>query len=314
MGTLGGIALIIAITAIAGVIAYIGDRVGHQVGRKRMTLFNLRPKYTSTIVAVGTGMMIALVVTLAALLLSDYAKQAFFHLDEINNRVNELQAEADSLNKRARESNVVINRGDLLYDQYLLVTPQQSAAEKLKNASAFFDAVVQSLDRRYAPAQLKPYPLKSDDPEVRRKLEDLLHDQRVEGFLLQGPMIVLAIADQNLFVNDPIHFGFEPYPDRLIFRAHQTIVSYEVDGGSQVQPFVLYAQLSSGVQDAAISQGMPGAFARALPTLSEAQVREISDTIRNGKGRFYVVVRAATDIYPHTGGIPVDFTLSRTLK
>jgi hypothetical protein len=313
VGTLGGIALIVGIVLIAGVIAYIGDRVGHQVGRRRLTLFNLRPKYTSTIVAVGTGMMIALVVTLAAVLLSDYAKQAFFHLDEINNRVNELQAEADSLNKRARESNVVVNRGDLLYDQYLLINPQQSAAEKLKNASAFFDAVVQSLDRRYS-AQLKPYPLKSDDPEVNKKLLDLLHDQRVEGFLLQGPMIVLAIADQNLFVNDPIHFGFEPYPDRLIFRAHQVIASYEVDGGSQVQPFVLYAQLSNGVQDVAIAQGMPGAFARALPALSETQMRGISETIRTGKGRFYVVVRAAGDIYPHTGGIPVDFTLSRTLK
>ena len=161
---------------------------------------------------------------------------------------------------------------------------------------------------------MKPYPLKSDDPEVRKKLLDLLHDQRVEGFLLQGPMIVLAIADQNLFVNDPIHFGFEPYPDRLIFHAHQVIASYEVDGGSQVQPFVLYAQLSSGVQDVAIAQGMPGAFARALPALSETQMRDISETIRTGKGRFYVVVRAAGDIYPHTGGIPVDFALSRSLK
>ena len=43
-------------------------------------------------------------------------------------------------------------------------------------------------------------------------------------------------------------------------------------------------------------------------------MRGISETIRNGKGRFYVVVRAATDIYPHTGGVPVDFALSRTLR
>jgi hypothetical protein len=313
VGTLGGIALIVAIVLIAGVIAYIGDRVGHQVGRKRLTLFGLRPKYTSTIVAVGTGMMIALVVTLTALFISGYAKQAFFHLDEINNRVNELQAEADSLNKRARESNVVINRGDLLYDQYLLITPAQSTPDRLKNLGAFFDAVVQSLDRRYA-SQLKPYPLKADDQEVRQKLADLLRDQRVQGFLLQGPVIVLAIADQNLFVNDPIHFGFEPYPDKMIFRSKQTIASYEIDGGSNVQPLVFYAQLDSGVQDAAIAQGMPGAFARALPTMTENQMRDISDTIRSGKGRYYVIVKAATDVYPHTGGIPVAFELSRSLK
>ena len=44
MGTVGGIAIVIGLTLIAGLIAYIGDRVGHQVGRKRLTLFGLRPK------------------------------------------------------------------------------------------------------------------------------------------------------------------------------------------------------------------------------------------------------------------------------
>ena len=33
MGTLGGLVLIVAIILIAGVIAYLGDRVGHQIGR-----------------------------------------------------------------------------------------------------------------------------------------------------------------------------------------------------------------------------------------------------------------------------------------
>ena len=59
---LGGIATILMIIVVAGAIAYFGDRVGHVVGRRRMTLFNLRPKYTSTIFAVGFGMLIAVVV------------------------------------------------------------------------------------------------------------------------------------------------------------------------------------------------------------------------------------------------------------
>jgi tetrahydromethanopterin S-methyltransferase subunit B len=315
VGTLGGIALIVGIVAIAGVIAYIGDRVGHQVGRKRLTLFNLRPKYTSTIVAVGTGMMIALAVTTVVLLSSNYARAAFFHLDEINNKVNQLQAQADSANKQLRESNIVINRGDLLYDQFLMIEPRTSEAEKLKSVSAFFDAVVQSLDRRYVPLGLKPYPFKSNDADVRKKLQDdLLDDERVQGFLLQGPVIVLSIADQNLFVNDPIHFGFQPYLDHQIFRAHQPIARLEVDGGSQFVPRIAYTQLSGAVQDAAIGLGMPGPFARALTTLDEQQVETTSRAIRTGHGRYYLVVQAAIDVYPHTGGIPVEFVLSRTPK
>ena len=107
MGTFVGIVLIVLITLIAGLIAYIGDRVGHQVGRRRMTMFGLRPKHTSTIVAVGTGMLIALAVTISAISASYYVRAAFFHLEDINNKVNELQAQADALEHHVRESNVV---------------------------------------------------------------------------------------------------------------------------------------------------------------------------------------------------------------
>ncbi|MBC5809567.1 MAG: DUF3084 domain-containing protein [Candidatus Eremiobacteraeota bacterium] len=312
MGTLGGTVLIVAFTLVAGAIAYIGDRVGHQIGRKRLTLFNLRPKYTSTIIAVATGMAIALLVTASSLLFSQYARAAFFHLDEINNRVNQLQAEADSLNKRVRESNVVVNRGDLLYEQYLPLESSQARADRLKRLAAFFDAVVLSLNRRYVPLGLKPVALKSSDPAVRRQFDALLTDQRVQGFLLTGPVIVIAIADQNLFVNDPIHFGLQPYADRRIFAAHVPIASIEVDGGTKVVPQIAYAQLSTAVQDAAITAGMPSPFARPLPALSTSEVETTRRQIRDGRGRFYIVARTPIDVYPHTGGIPVSFELSRT--
>jgi hypothetical protein len=314
MGTLGGIVLILGIVVIAGVIAYLGDRVGHQIGRRRLTLFNLRPKYTSTIIAVGTGVTIALAVTILALAFSGYARAAFFHLDEINTRVNELQAQADTLNKRVRETNVVINRGDLLYEQYLRITPAMSHEARFKALSAFFDVVVQTLDRRYVAAGLKANRSHSTDPDVQRKLEQFLADARVQGFLLGGPIIVLAVADENLFVNDPIHFTVVPYADRLLFRAGQTLASIEIDGGTAVVPAIAYGQLQGAVGDAAVGQGMPGAFARALPALTSDQDRQMRDAIRAGRGRFYIVATAAIDVYPHTGAVPIAFSLRRSAK
>ena len=66
LSVLPGIISVFGITIVAGAIAYIGDRVGHQVGRKRMTLFGLRPKYTSTLVAVWRGLPSSLRVCRAA--------------------------------------------------------------------------------------------------------------------------------------------------------------------------------------------------------------------------------------------------------
>jgi hypothetical protein len=314
VGPFGGSAAVLIIVMVAGLIAYIGDRVGHQVGRKRMTLFGLRPKYTSTIVAVTTGMMIALVVTVGTLFASAYARAAFFHLSEINNRVNELQAQADTLEKHVRESNVVLNHGDLIYEQYLLISPQMSQAQRLRSLASFFDAVVASVNRRLVPLGLKPFRGRSTDADIKKKLQDVLADQRVQGFLLRGPLLLVAVSDENLFVNDPIHFTIAPYADDLIFGAHQPLASVEVDGGTAINPTVAYTQLIGSVQDAAVAAGMPWFFARGLPNLTSAQVEQTRASIRAGHGRYYIVARAAADVFPHTGGIPVDFELSRKPK
>ncbi len=314
MGTFGGILLVILIVFVAGLIAYVGDRVGHQVGRKRMTLFGLRPKYTSTIVAVGTGMGIAFIATVVPLLTAPLARDAFFHLSEINNRVNELQAQADALQKQTRETNVVVNHGDLLYQQFLIITPQQSRRAQLVALSAFFDAVVASLNSNYVPAGLKPFKGKSGDPEIARKLDAVIGDPKVQGGLIRGPVLLVAIADQNLFPGDTIQFTFAPYADVPIFRAHQAIASVEVDGGSSLVPNIAYGQLATAVRDVAIESGMPVYFASPFSQPSAADISATRLAIKRGKGRFYIVARSARDIYPHTGGVPVTFQLSRTPK
>src|SRR5579863_8323366 len=111
---LRGIATVIFIAIIAGVIAYIGDRVGHQVGRKRLTIFNIRPRYTSTIIAVATGMIIALFITLIAIFASNQVQTAFFRLNEINAEIAKAQARAQELEQRVNYSPVVVNLDALM--------------------------------------------------------------------------------------------------------------------------------------------------------------------------------------------------------
>ncbi len=310
MGTLGGILLVLAITLLAGGIAYVGDRVGHQVGRRRLTLFGLRPKYTSTIVAIGTGMVIALAVTVVALVASNYARAAFFDLTKINSRVNELQAEADELDKRVHLTNVVVYRGELLYGPYLLLQPSDTPAQRLAKLSAFFDAVVENVNRNYVPRGLKRYKHRADDSDIQRRLRDFLADERIAGLLSQGPVLLIAAADENLFVNDEIHFEFVPYPDHIVFEQHQIIASLEVDGGTNVNPYTLFNEIVVAAADAAIGRGMPSYYATfPQTTLTKEQASAYIERIRAGKGRFHLIARAQTDIYPHTGSLPIDIEL-----
>jgi uncharacterized protein (DUF3084 family) len=46
---------------LAGFIAWAGDRIGHKTGKKRQSLFGLRPRHTAMVFTIGSGMAIAFV-------------------------------------------------------------------------------------------------------------------------------------------------------------------------------------------------------------------------------------------------------------
>ena len=62
-----GIAMFFVLMLMGGLIAFLGDKIGSKVGKKRMTLFGLRPKYTSVVVTIISGILISfLTVTVLA--------------------------------------------------------------------------------------------------------------------------------------------------------------------------------------------------------------------------------------------------------
>lgn len=65
MGTALGIVLLLA---LCGFIAYIGDLLGRRLGKKRLTVFGLRPKHTAILLTIVTGVLIAGVTFAAALI------------------------------------------------------------------------------------------------------------------------------------------------------------------------------------------------------------------------------------------------------
>ncbi|HYW53891.1 MAG TPA: DUF3084 domain-containing protein, partial [Dongiaceae bacterium] len=183
IANVSGIALVIAITIVAGGIAYIGDRVGHQVGRKRLTLFGLRPKYTSTIVAVATGMLIALSVTSVALIGSQQVRTAFFRLGQINARINDLQARAIATQREldsTRDRQFVVSIGYPIGSIGLTTRLNQPDAVVLAQLSSFFDNTVRTANAQFAhaPYDLKPYRKSSSDPEIQALLRQQLAKDR----------------------------------------------------------------------------------------------------------------------------------------
>mgnify|MGYP000905825128 FL=1 len=87
-----GIVLILVLIVTGGVIAVIGDRVGTKVGKKRLSLFGLRPRHTSTIVTIVTGFVITTLTFVILAAASENVRTALFGMEQLNRSLQETEA------------------------------------------------------------------------------------------------------------------------------------------------------------------------------------------------------------------------------
>ena len=54
-----GVVIVLILMVMGGIIAFLGDKIGSKVGKRRLTMFGLRPKYTSIIITIVSGVLIS---------------------------------------------------------------------------------------------------------------------------------------------------------------------------------------------------------------------------------------------------------------
>ena len=79
-----GIILIAVMVATGGAIAFIGDKLGTKIGKKRLSIFGLRPRHTSMVITVLTGILITGVTIGAMAVVSKDVRTALFGMEELN--------------------------------------------------------------------------------------------------------------------------------------------------------------------------------------------------------------------------------------
>ena len=87
-----GIMLIVVIVLTGGVIAFIGDRLGSKVGKKKLSLFGLRPRHTSILVTIITGILITTVTFGILAIASKDVRTALFGMNKLKAELNEKQS------------------------------------------------------------------------------------------------------------------------------------------------------------------------------------------------------------------------------
>ncbi|MDR2006009.1 MAG: DUF3084 domain-containing protein [Acidaminococcales bacterium] len=94
-----GLATIFIIAILGGLIAFIGDKLGYKFGKQRLSVLGLRPKHTSTLIAVCSGVIVAAATIFALSLVSADARTALFGLEKLKEQLRGTEKEVRDKNE-----------------------------------------------------------------------------------------------------------------------------------------------------------------------------------------------------------------------
>ena len=148
-----GIVLIAALVVTGGAIAVIGDRVGSKVGKKKLSLFGLRPRHTSVIVTIVTGVAITTLTFAVLAAASENVRVALFGMEKLNEEMRETQEKLDeagrqlaAADKKQQEAGAALKKSQSEVDE---LQKEQAALEErtreLAEGNSRLEATAQEL-------------------------------------------------------------------------------------------------------------------------------------------------------------------------
>lgn len=107
-----GIYLIIVMVITGGAIAFIGDKLGTKIGKKRLSIFGLRPRHTSMVITVITGALITGLSIGSMAVISENVRTALFGMEELNAAMESTQKSLGAVVKELMDTQEEFKRTD----------------------------------------------------------------------------------------------------------------------------------------------------------------------------------------------------------
>ncbi|MBI2266080.1 MAG: DUF3084 domain-containing protein [Armatimonadetes bacterium] len=253
---LGGIISILILVVMGGVIAYVGDNVGRRFGRKKLTIFRLRPRYTSMIFTIAFGMLISLATVIILSLVSLEARTALFGMRKLKEERASLERQVEALSRRTNLGLLVfpLNHPILMEEVQGGQSPeaiQKTLSRLLARANEL------AIRKNNEIARLRREPtIREDQKLVWYRQED--YDSAVQELAKRkGNCIVIAASYQNAFLGDPVILRFNFAESKLIFKEKEVITSSMIDGRQgRKEVLVRLFRLLGKLQSVALERGM----------------------------------------------------------
>ena len=168
---MAGYTLVLAILILGGLIATLGDRIGTKVGKARLSMFNLRPRDTATLVTIATGGMISASTLGILLLLSGQLRDGLFRLESIRSELAQSQEQ-----KQKIETELGAARGEQEKAQSRLTEINKSLVQALRKQSET-QALLKSVEGKFEQADAELQKASQQEADLRDRIQNLTQEQ-----------------------------------------------------------------------------------------------------------------------------------------
>jgi hypothetical protein len=227
---IGSIYLLVAV--VAGIIAYMGNDLGKKIGKKKRSIFGLRPKHTSNLITSLVGSAIAVITLTLVLIFSQEARYLLTGVDRLRSQMTFFQGEVNKLQDQVYHSRIVWGTGQPIAQGPL--EPGLEVAEQrariLKNLLGQGGANETSINRNNEIAREKgEQPLSFDTNLI--EWDDAQLDKIAEQMKGENQVIgIRVLAARNCLYKDKVPVNLELVPVTRIFQAGEVVASHQIRG------------------------------------------------------------------------------------
>ena len=198
-----GVVLVLILIIMGGAIAYIGDKLGSKVGKRKLSIFGLRPKHTSIIVTIITGILITSSTLAIMAITSENVRVALFGMEALNKQIHETE----------------MNLTNVKQDLEIANQQRQQTLDELQKVVADYEAANQDLAKSQAQIE-KLEQTKTSLEQAKAELDAKVSTLNEEQALLESDVERLNVLTARL--NKGIQFVRE---GQVVYRAGEIIAN-----------------------------------------------------------------------------------------
>lgn len=283
-----GITLILVLALMGGLIAYLGDKLGSKIGKKRLRLFGLRPHDTSVVMTIVSGILVATLTITVLTIASKEVRTALFGMEKMRAEIASLTATRDKANEELSAQSAKIEELDGK------ISEATQAAEQARLQQAQAEVQMKEAQAQMQQAQADLGQLQARYNEASARLQEAQAQVRqAEAARDQLQQDVKSLEDTAKKLREGIVAIRE---GNVVFRSGEILYSGVLKGGQSEE--ATQKQVQDFLNEANIQVAGRVGVDPTTPViwLSQEAVEQAAQKLEKYKGDMYVRVCAAGNI------------------